>query len=652
MSLSTTCTSPKYRLLLNGLLLGVGWTAALTGYARIGATLLIVVSAIAGWGIAVRAWNALRVRHVSIELLITIAAAGALIIGEYIEAAAVTFLFQLGNYLETRSMRRTRSALENLLSTAPETALVVRGVDIVEVPAHAVQKDDVIRVRPGARVPVDGVVTGGFSTVNESPITGEPLPAEKSPGAAVYAGSVNNSGLLEVRATGVGAETTLARIVRRVEEAQETKVPLQRFIERFARWYTPAIIALSAAAFAWTSDIHLALTLLVIACPGALVIATPVAVTVGVGRAARRGMLVKGGSFLESMGRISAIVFDKTGTITEGRPRLVNVSAFATPEHARLAEACGRTGEEIGPAQEVLCWAALAEADASHPIGEPVIEAVRASGRLPQSDRSETIAGQGIRASWRGHEVVIGRAAWLRDQGHSIPQQAIAYEAGHQQDGHASALVAVDGEVIGAFAVADQVREEAPDTVRRLRRLGIERIIMASGDSEPAATAVSRNVGITETYARQMPEDKLALIHRLQAEGHVVAFVGDGINDAPALAAADIGIAMGAAGTDVAVEAADLALLTNDLRRIPEAVSLSRRTGGAIRQNLAIALVTVAVLLAGVLAGDVHMGMGMLVHQASLLVVVLNSMRLRAPKMSGATDANRSTTITTTKPQR
>jgi Cd2+/Zn2+-exporting ATPase len=510
------------------------------------AALMTLAALVAGSDIAVRAWQALRVRHISIELLVTLAAGGALVIGEYWEAAAVTFLFMLGAWLEARTMRQTRGALRTLLDAAPSTATVLRDGEAVEVAPHEVHLGETVLVKPGGKIPVDGEVTDGAAAVDESAITGEPIPAEKAPGSRVFAGTIAHNGLLRIRATGVGADTTLARIVRRVEDAQEERAPTQRLIERFAQWYTPAVVALAALAFLVTRDVRLALTLLVVACPGALVISTPVSVVAGIGRAARAGILIKGGQHLENAGRITALALDKTGTLTEGKPRLAETIVLQP------------SGALVGAA------GAGAQAE---------LDALRGRGRTP-------------------------------------------------------VLVARDGAVVGLLGLADQPRSSAAPALARLREIGIGRLVMLTGDDRLAAQNIATHLGIREVHAELLPEQKLAHVQRLRAAGEHVAMVGDGINDAPALAAADVSIAMGAAGSDVAIETADIALMTDDLGKIAEAVAISRATLRNLRQNLVIALVTVSGLLAGVLAGSVHMAGGMLIHQLSVLVVVANGMRL------------------------
>ncbi len=599
------------------------------------AVMMALAALVAGSDIALRAWHSLRSRHVSIELLVTIAAGGALIIGEAWEAAAVTFLFLLGAYLEARTLDRTRQVLQGLLELAPAVAIVLRDGEQVEVAPYDVATGETVLVKPGGKIPVDGRVSAGRSVVDESAITGEPLPVEKVTGDAVFAGTINQAGLLQLEATGVGADTTLARIIRRVEEAQEEKAPTQRFIERFARWYTPAIIALSAVAFLVSGDIRLALTLLVIGCPGALVISTPVSIVAGIGRAAQRGILIKGGDYLENAGKISALALDKTGTLTAGRPRVTDVIALAaTPMAAALAAPAGAAilaaerAAAAGAEDELLRWAAIAEAGSEHPLAGAILEAARELPPLPAADQFETFTGQGVVATFEGQTIAVGTPGLLERLEIPVPRHAEETRRRLQEDGKTAVLVARAGQVIGVLGVADTVRPDAAEMVSQLRAAGVKEIVMLTGDNRGTAEVIGRQTGITDIAAGLLPEDKLDIIRQLQARGHVVAMVGDGINDAPALAAAGIGIAMGAAGTDIALETADMALMADDLLRLPEAIRLSHATLGNIRQNVAIALATVTILLAGVMLGQVHMAGGMLVHEASVLVVILNGMRL------------------------
>ena len=587
--------------------------------------LMVAAALLAGSDIAVRAWRALKVRHLSIELLVTVAAVGALVIGEVWESAAVTFLFMLGAWLEMRTMGQTRGALKALLDAAPATAVVLRDDQPVEIPASSVQLGETVLVKAGQRIPVDGEVTEGSAAVSEAAITGEPMPAEKAPGSRVHAGTIAENGLLRIRATNVGADTTLARIIQRVEEAQEEKAPSQRMIERFAQWYTPSIIGLAVVAFAFTQDIRLALTLLVVGCPGALVISTPVSIVAGIGRAARSGILIKGGQHLESAGRIDTLALDKTGTLTEGKPRLATVIALDG-----VAE------------DELLRLAATAEAGSDHPLGRPIVEAGRKQGQLPTPESLDEHAGMGISARVEGREVAAGNRRLMDRLGIPLGGEGEAALSRLLEAGQTPILVAVDGKLIGLLGMSDMAREGAKEAIARLRNIGIGRVVMLTGDQHGAAQAIAREIGIDEVHAGLMPEDKLELIRRMKADGAHVAMVGDGINDAPALAAADTSIAMGAAGSDVAIETADIALLKDELGKIPEAMAISRATLGNMRQNLVIALLTVAGLLAGVFSGHVHMAGGMLVHQLSVLIVIANGMRLlRVPGTSKPATAAR-----------
>ena len=623
--------------LISGVLIGTaffaGWVLSLDGWSD---GLMIAAAVVAGSDIAVRTWHSLGARHIGIELLVTIAAAGALVIGNYWEAAAVTFLFLFGAYLEARTLRHTRKVLENLLDLAPTTAIVVREGQQVEVMPHEVSLEEVVLIKPGAKLPVDGYVVDGLSAVDESMITGEPIAVEKSSGDAVYAGTVNQAGLIKVRATGVGMDTTLARIIRRVEEAQEEKAPTQRFIERFARWYTPAIIGLSLVAFALTRDLELALTLLIIGCPGALVISTPVSVVAGIGRSAKRGILIKGGEYLENAGKITLLALDKTGTLTEGRPRVTDIITLEPVVAGGVAHAIpglagrfdGNGAVTTAGGNDPLYWAAVAEAGSEHPLARSIMDAaVAAYDSLPEADSFSTLTGRGVIATYEGREIGVGSPELMAEMEVGVPSEALAHLRELQSTGKTAVIVARDGVALGVLGIADVLRRTAPLMIQKVRENGVE-VVMLTGDNRRTAEAIAAEAGISDVRAGLLPEEKQDVIRRLQREGHVVAMLGDGINDAPALAAADIGMAMGAAGTDIAIETADIALMADDLMKVPEAIHLSKATLRNIRQNVVIALVTVTALLLGVLAGEVHMAGGMFIHELSVMVVILNAMRL------------------------
>lgn len=592
------------------------------GPAGLTSALWLFAALVAGTEIAQRAFAALRARSVSIELLVTIAAVGALFIGEYWESAAVTFLFVLGGYLEARTLSRTRSALSDLLALAPTEVTVLRDGEEIILAPHEVVAGDTVVVRPGGRLGVDGEILSGQAAIDESAITGEPIPAEKQKGDTVFAGTVSHDGYLEVRAQSVGADTTLARIIQRVEQAQEAKAPTQRMIERFASWYTPAIIVMAIVTYALTQNIALALTLLVIACPGALVISTPISVIAGIGRAARGGILIKGGEYLETAGRIRAVAFDKTGTLTEGRPEVLTVTPLPG------VPALPTSADEASPRERLLQWAALAESGSEHPLGRAVERALPEAYVGPRVDQFETAPGGGISAQWQDQRVEIGSPVWLEARVNEWPEAAKAALEEIRERGETVAAVSVNGALVGLLGFADRLRPEAAAALQSLRDSGVKRLVMLTGDHHASAQRIAREIGIEEVHAGLLPEQKLEAIERIQRETGPTAMVGDGINDAPALATADIGIAMGVAGTDVAIESADIALMADDLGKISEAVGLARATLNNIRQNVVIALLTVFGLLAGVFANEVHMAGGMFIHQISVLVVVVNGMRL------------------------
>ena len=616
----------KVLTIASGVLIAIAFGANyFVGWSAVYRISMIAAALIAGWDIAARAFASLRNRHVSIELLVTIATLGALWIGEYWEAAAVTFLFLFGAYLEARTLSQTRKVLSGLLDLTPTTAIVVRDGKQVEIYPHEVASDEIVLVKPGTKIPVDGEVTDGRSAVDESAITGEPMPEEKVAGSKVFAGTVNQNGLLRVRATGVGADTTLARIIRRVEEAQDEKAPTQRFIERFAKWYTPFIIILSVVAYIISRDIELALTLLVIGCPGALVISTPVSVVAGIGRAAKSGILIKGGEYLENAGKISALALDKTGTLTQGKPRLTDVISLAPsldPEHLAT------TGAWDSAQATVLRWAAIVEAGSEHPLARSILGAAEELGEIPAAQTFETYTGRGVTAQYDGQAIAVGTLELMENLNVRVEEKDRAALTGLKSEGKTAVLVSLEGRVIGILGIADPIRETAPAMIERLKGVGLRQIVMLTGDDHLTAQSIARQAGIEDVHAELLPEDKLGVIRDLQEQGYVVAMVGDGINDSPALAAADIGIAMGTAGTDIAIETADIALMSDDLMKLPEAIRLSKATLRNIYENVFIALATVTLLLLGVLFGQVHMAGGMLIHEASVLIVIFNGMRL------------------------
>ncbi|MEW1937478.1 heavy metal translocating P-type ATPase [Dietzia maris] len=603
----------------SGLLIIASWLVGrLTSADAAADGLMVAAALVAGYRIAVSAVQALRIRMISIDLLVVVAAVGAMFIDNYWESAAVTFLFALGKALEKATLNRTRRALSDLVDSAPETATILRDGEPETVEVWELEPGDLVLVRNGEQVPVDGRVLSGNGGVDEATITGESVPAEKSEGSEVFAGTWLRSGVLRIEAVGIGADTTLARIVHRVEDAQDDKARTQTFMERFSTWYTPAVMisALVVALIPWSlvatmGNIELALTLLVIGCPGALVISIPVSIVAGIGRSAKDGVLIKGGEYLESAARVDAVVVDKTGTLTNGRPVLTDVDVL-DDDYSR---------------EDVLRLAALAETASEHPLAEAIISGAREAGlEIDLVEAAEPVAGKGIRAEVDGRVVAVGSADLLDHR----PDNARILELNDQ--GRTAMFVGVDGRAVGIVAVADTIRDDAPAAVRALHDAGI-RVVMATGDAQRVARNVGAELGVDEIRAELMPEDKVEIVRELQSRGHTVAMVGDGVNDTPALALADIGVAMGAAGSPAAIETADIALMADRLPRLPYALSLAKRTVRTMRLNIAIALVTVAALLAGLFLGGVTMSIGMLVHEVSVLAVIAIAMLLLRPTL-------------------
>ena len=593
---------------VSALLIALSWLSP--AESLIADALMIAAAVVAGWNIAISAIQALRIKMVSIDLLVVVAAIGALFINNYWESAAVTFLFALGKALEKATMNRTRKALSDLVDSAPETATKLHDDGSTEtVEVWELMPGEKVLVRNGEQIPVDGQVISGFAGVDEASITGESVPAEKSEGAEVFAGTWLRSGVLRVEATAVGSESTLAKIIHRVEDAQDDKAKTQTFLERFSKWYTPGVMIAALAVGLITQNVELALTLLVIACPGALVISIPVSIVAGIGRSAKDGVLIKGGEYLEASAKVDAVVVDKTGTLTNGQPELTDVEVL----------------DPAYTANEVLQLAARAETASEHPLADAIIRGAKTRGlEVELVESAQPVMGKGIRAEVDGHAVAVGSAELLD----KTPNEDRVLELNAQ--GKTAMYVGVDGRAIGLVAVADTIRSDAPAAVKSLHDNGIK-VVMATGDAQRVAENVARELGVDEVHAEMMPEDKLDLVKELQSRGHVVAMVGDGVNDTPALAQADIGVAMGAAGSPAAIETADIALMADKLPRLPYALHLAQRTVRTMTLNIVIALATVAVLLAGVLLGGVTMSIGMLVHEASVLLVIGIAMLLLRP---------------------
>ena len=573
---------------------------------------LIAASIVAGVPTFLKAWQASKQKMFSIELLVSIAVIGALIIGEYTESAAVTFLFLFGAYLEGRSLEKARNSLKSLMDMAPLEATVVRNGIRSIIRAEEVKKDDLVIIQTGEKIAIDGIIISGTASINESAITGESNLKSKKANDKVFSGSILDSGYLEVITKKTGKDTTFSKIIELVEEAQEGKAKTQRFLERFARYYTPGVILLSALVWLITQNIHLALTFLVIACPGALVISAPVSIVAGIGNAARNGILIKGGEVMENLSKINAVVFDKTGTLTNGKPSVTNIKGFGVNEN------------------DLLLMSAEAEIISEHHLGRAIVEEAKNRGLelTNQPTDIQVLKGRGIKVKLNGNSLYLGNRQGLIQNDIPLKDEIDNYATQQENIGNTAVFVANSTQVLGVISIADTIRDKAKETITQLKGEGIEHLVMLTGDNKQTANIVSNKLNLDKTFAELLPEDKANKVKKCMANGTNLAMLGDGVNDAPALATANVGIAMGVAGTDVAMETADVILMADNLEKLTHALKLSKKTIINMKQNMAIAIGTVAILLIGVLTKNINLASGMLIHELSVLIVILNAIRL------------------------
>lgn len=569
---------------------------------------------------ATTALRLLKSGQFSVDLLMVAAALGAAAIGHWEEGAILLFLFSLSHALEEFAMDRTRNAIRHLVDLRPRTALLIREGREISVAVEQVQVGDRFIIKPGGRIPLDGVVVDGQSSIDQASITGESMPVSKGPKDPVYAGTINGTGWLEVRASKKASDSTLDKIIQLVAEAQNQRAPTQRFIDRFSQYYTPLILLGVALAIAipWAlgqdfdAVFYRAMVLLVVASPCALVISTPASILPAIANAARHGVLFKGGVYLELMGQIDVVAFDKTGTLTSGKPQLNEVVIFS---------------EEIDD-EGLLRLAASVEQRSEHPLAQTVVSAAQARGiELQAAVNFRAFPGRGVRAQIGDQTIYVGSHTFLTGQGIAItPRMHDEVEALTTQ-GNTLMWVA-SARALGAIAVADQLRAGAQQAVQKLRQIGVEKTIMITGDNQRVAQAVGQAVGVDEVYAELMPQDKVRLVKSLREQKRRVIMVGDGVNDAPALAAADLGVAMGAAGTDVALETADVVLMADDLDKLTFAIRLSRQARTVVFQNIGFSLVVILTLLATGAADVLSLPLGVIGHEGSTLIVVMNGLRL------------------------
>jgi cation-transporting P-type ATPase C len=580
---------------------------------------------ITGWAYIKGMTQALFKRgQVNVDTLVGTATIAAILLGETLSGLTVVFLLNVGEYLQAKTILRTRKAIRELLATDDQEAWLVEGEVETKRLASQICKGDLVAVYAGEKIPADGVIELGEGTINEAAITGESMPVERVIGGHVYAGTILMAGKLRIRVEGVGAETAIGRLISAVERAQKLKPRIQTVGERFAAKFVPFSFLLAGTILVMTGNPVQALTMLLIACPCAAGLATPTAVSASVGNAARRGILIKGGTYLEAAAELDVVVFDKTGTLTEGMPTVQRVLSH-----------------DGFPEDRVLAIAAGAEIHAQHPLALAIVAAAKARGLdLPAHDECEVVAGRGIRADAADGQVLVGSRRLLEDHGVFVSDDSQTAETRHALEGETVVYVAHDGNFIGQVGVSDRIRPDAAEALDRLRSIGIPHLVMLTGDSEEVAASVAKTVGLSEWRSRLLPEEKFEWIRKLREEGHRVAMVGDGVNDAPALALADVGIAMGTGGSDIAIEAADIALAADNLHNIVTTIVLSRRTIQLVRQNYGLALGVNSIGIVAGAFGALNPLLAAVLHNLSTICVVMNSTRLINYEPDGADVTN------------
>lgn len=607
---------------LCGLTLAAAWFAPKLGLPTIAVNVLFASTYFfGGYDIARHALHSIKERQLDTDLLMVLAAAGAASLGEYTEGGLLLFLFSLGHALEELALDKARDAVGKLGKLTPKTATVIREGNQTEVGIDEVKIDEVVIAKPGVRIPVDGTIATGASAVDQSPITGESVPVEKQPGDRVFAGSVNGNGALQIKVTKLAKDNTLSRVMQLVEESQTQKTKTQQLTEKFTSWFVPVVLIIDLLLIAVppafgvpfrTAFFH-AMTFLVAVSPCALALGAPSAVLAGIGQAARNGLLIKGGVHLETLGKLTAIAFDKTGTLTNGTPQVTDVVVLW-----KLTE------------NESVALAAACESRSSHPLAAAVVaEARNRSLSVPEPESVQSATGQGLVASVAGRKILVGNIKLMQTYSIDLNAKQIELSQALESDGKTTMFLSVNGEAAAIIALADTPRKNAKSALEAIRKLGIEQLFLLSGDNTRVANKLAMYLGIDQVKAELMPEDKVRAMKEL-ASNRTVAMVGDGINDAPALAAASVGIAMGGAATDVALETADVALMGDDLSKLPFAISLGRATRTVVKQNLAIAIVTILSLAVSSILGNTTIGWAILFHEGSTLLVVANSLRLLA----------------------
>ncbi|MFY3792713.1 heavy metal translocating P-type ATPase [Ureibacillus sp. MALMAid1270] len=607
-------------VILSGVLLAFGFIGSFTGLPPLMSTILYAIAMVISGAKPVRsAFYAIKSRSLDMNVLMSAAAIGATIIGEWFEGATVVWLFAIGNYLQNRSIERTRNSIRNLMDLAPAEAWVKVGTEISKVSVEEISVGDIIVVKPGEKIPLDGEVVLGESSINQAPITGESIPVDKTIGDSVYAGTINEHGSLDIKVTKLVEDTTISKIIQLVEDAQEKKAPTEAFVDKFASIYTPIVFIVALVMIVvpplfnfgtWDEWLYKGLELLVVACPCALVISTPVAIVSAIGNAAKNGVLIKGGTFLEKAGAITAIAFDKTGTLTEGKPKVTEIKTFNKSE------------------EDLLSIALTLEEYSTHPIAQAIVNYANEKGIRPKNgDSFKSIVGKGVQATIQEEIYYAGNLKLFEDLQVSF-ENVIEHVQGIQSKGKSVVIIGSQQGIIGIIAVSDTIRETSASALNSLKQSGVKQTVMLTGDNEGTAKLIASQANVNRYFAELLPEDKVDAVKQLQTEGHKVAMVGDGINDAPALATADLGIAMGGAGTDTAMETADIVLMADNLEKLPHTMKLSRKALRIIKQNIWFSIIIKVAALVLIFPGFLTLWMAVLSDTGAALIVILNSIRL------------------------
>ena len=572
---------------------------------------LVIASIIGILPILFQAYSALKVKVVSIDVLVSIAALAAFFIQNFEEAAIVTFLFLFGSWLEAKTLDYTRSSIKDLTEMAPDTAWVKQADgSFEEIDVDFVEVDDIIQVKTGGRVPVDGTIIEGAGYLNEASITGESIPVNKAIDDEVYSGSLLENGTVYLRADRVAEDSTFGKILELVEEAQDAKSSTEKFIDQFSKYYTPAVLVIGLMVGLITRDIELAVTILVLGCPGALVIGVPVSNVAGIGNGAKNGILLKGSETIQDFAAVDTMIFDKTGTLTEGKPKVADATFYSDQ------------------GDQALAYLLAIEKESDHPLARAIVEYLENEDTILKIDSNEAIKGAGILAMIEANQVAVGNLKLMEEQGYSISQKVRDDVRDFESKGNSIVLTAVNGKIEILMGIRDQLRAGVKEQLQKLRKQGINNLIVASGDNQGSVDLVANELGLTQAMGNMLPQDKANLVKELVQAGHTVAFIGDGINDSPSLANAQVGIAMGS-GTDIAIETSDVVLVQSDFDHLNHALGLSQATNRNMKQNIVISIGVVVILVSMLLFTPwMSMSIGMLIHEGSILAVILNAMRL------------------------